>query len=113
GDEGRQVAGSGMLVADGHQLRIARGARRERAVTARLEGATGDRRIQTWWHTGDRDDVVARLEIGGGAEQEPRVRVARLVGERVRRSDLDDSPGVHNRSIAARLRDDGEVVCHQ
>ena len=93
----REVAGAHVPVAHGPQLAALRRAARDGA--GRSAGANGQpwsSRVETRRRAGDRDDVVPRLEVGRRREEQPRVRVPRLVVERVGRALLDDPPRVHH-----------------
>jgi hypothetical protein len=81
---------------------------RERAArveVAALRPAAGQRRM-----AGDADDSALALQVGHGAQQPPRIWVARRDEQLVARADLDDPAGVHHGNPVGELGDHRQVV---
>src|SRR4051794_37254916 len=104
------MAGRGATVSDGNESRLV-SAPVERAVAARTERAALERTVEPRRRAGDRHDApVEIVEVRCRGEQEPGVRVAWVVVERVDRSLLRDPARVHDDTSVAQLSDDGQVV---
>ena len=69
--------------------------------------------VETRGDARDREHVLASIQIGCGGPEHPRVRVPRLVVERLGRPLLHDPAGVHDGRVRAGLRDDRKVVRHE
>src|SRR5439155_203334 len=80
----------------GQPPRRHRGARTERDVAARREGASDDLSVEAWRRSGDRDHVALAVEIGRRGEEESSVGMQWAVIERLHGPRLDDLPRVHH-----------------
>src|SRR2546430_13061278 len=104
------MAGGSMHRIQRAQERTLLGAAPERAVAAGTERALVDRPVQSWRRARDRHRQTVLVQIGRGGEQEPRVRMPRLVEEDVYRTPLDDLTRVHHRGPVAPLGDGRGVM---
>ena len=80
-------------------------------VAARRERAADELAVEPRRRARDRDHVVVPEQVGRGREEQPRVRVARVVVERVDVAPISTiSPAYMTAARVAHLRDDRQVV---